>query len=104
MQEISVKTLSELLTSGADIQLIDVREEHEREAAHIGGLHIPMGELTSRLSELNPDKETVVYCRSGGRSASVVQFLEQRGFSHVLNLRGGILAWQSEIDNSLQVF
>jgi rhodanese-related sulfurtransferase len=85
---------------GDDITLLDVREDWEIEKAPVPTdvVHIPMGEISDRLSELDPKKETVVICRSGGRSAQVAQFLERQGFAKVFNLTGGILAWSRVID------
>ena len=61
-------------------------------------LHIPMGQVPDRLTELDPQKETVVICRSGGRSLQVADFLEAQGFASVYNLTGGILAWSRNVD------
>jgi rhodanese-related sulfurtransferase len=85
---------------GEDMTLLDVREDWEIEKAPVPTevVHIPMGEISDRLSELDPEKETVVICRSGGRSAQVAQFLERQGFGKVFNLSGGILAWSRVID------
>ena len=82
--------------------LLDVREDWELAIARLDGvLHIPMGEITARLGELAPEREIVVLCRSGGRSATVAQFLQQQGFRDVWNLAGGILAWSEQLDPSL---
>jgi rhodanese-related sulfurtransferase len=67
-------------------------------------MHIPMGQIADRIGELDPSKETVVICRSGGRSMQVARFLEQRGFKDVANLSGGILAWSSELDPSIPAY
>ena len=85
---------------GENITLLDVREDWEIEKAPVptDTVHIPMGEISDRLSELDPKKETVVICRSGGRSAQVAQYLEREGFEKVFNLSGGILAWSRVID------
>jgi len=85
---------------GEDLTLLDVREDWELEKAPVPTdiVHIPMGEISDRLSELDPKKETVVICRSGGRSAQVAQYLERQGFGKVFNLSGGILAWSRVID------
>jgi rhodanese-related sulfurtransferase len=85
---------------GEDMTLLDVREDWELEKAPVPTevVHIPMGEISDRLSELDPNKETVVICRSGGRSAQVAQYLERQGFGKVFNLSGGILAWSRVID------
>jgi rhodanese-related sulfurtransferase len=82
--------------------LLDVREDWELAIAKLdGALHIPMGDVPARLGELEPGREIVVLCRSGGRSGQVARFLEQQGFQHVWNLSGGILAWSEQLDPSL---
>lgn len=82
--------------------LLDVREAWELEIARVeSALHIPMGELPGRLDELAKDRDIVVLCRSGGRSAQVVRFLQQQGYSRVWNLAGGVLAWSEQLDPSL---
>ena len=80
--------------------LLDVREDWETALAPVPSdiLHIPMGQITARLAELDPLKETVVICRSGGRSLQVATFLAAQGFSSVYNLAGGILAWSRDLD------
>jgi adenylyltransferase/sulfurtransferase len=76
------------------VQLVDVREPWEYEEAHIpGGRLIPVGEVRSRLEEIDKNTPAVIYCRSGGRSAKVVALLQEAGYDKVLNLTGGILAW-----------
>jgi rhodanese-related sulfurtransferase len=57
-----------------------------------------MGQIADRLSELDPAKETVVICRSGGRSMEVARFLSTNGFASVANLTGGILKWSRDLD------
>ena len=101
MKELNVQDLKKLKDSKADFQLIDVREPHETEIATIGGELIPMGEVMDNLDKISKNKQVVVYCRSGKRSASVVNALEQKGYSNVFNLTGGILAWTDGIDNTL---
>jgi rhodanese-related sulfurtransferase len=85
---------------GAPMTLVDVREDWETELAPVPSphIHIPMGQITERLAELDPNAATVVICRSGGRSAEVARFLSARGFGSVFNLAGGILAWSRDID------
>jgi rhodanese-related sulfurtransferase len=82
------------------MQLVDVREEWEIQLAPVPSalLHIPMGQIADRLDELDPSKETVVVCRSGGRSMEVARFLVGHGFSTVSNLSGGILKWSRDLD------
>jgi rhodanese-related sulfurtransferase len=88
--------------AGAAPLLLDVREGWELAIASLDGvLHIPMGEIPARLDELAPEREIVVLCRSGGRSATVARFLQQQGYRDVWNLAGGILAWSEQLDPSL---
>ncbi len=102
MKEISVKELAELKASGADFQLIDVREQNEVDIAEIGGELIPMNTVPDNVEKFSKDKQVVVHCRSGARSGNVIQYLEQNhGFDNLYNLAGGILAYADEIDNSL---
>lgn len=85
--------------------MIDVREKWELEVASIPDVrHIPMGEIPARLGELDPHQETVIMCRSGGRSMQVAQFLDRNGFKSVANLTGGILAWSRDVDPSVRAY
>lgn len=85
--------------TSSEVVLLDVREPKELAVASVqGALHIPMGQVLERLGELDRDKTIVVMCRTGGRSRRVVEFLADRGFRHVFNLKGGIDAWSQEID------
>ena len=88
---------------GEAMTLLDVREDWEVALAPVptDTVHIPMGEISDRLGDLDPQMETVVICRSGGRSAQVADFLERQGFGKVFNLSGGILAWSRVIDPSI---
>ena len=98
MKEISVTELKRLIDAKADFQLIDVREEHEFDEANLNGQLIPMGEAMDRVDEISKDKQVVVHCRSGKRSATVINALEsQYGFTNLYNLKGGILAYIEEI-------
>ena len=82
------------LDAGERPCVLDVRESWELEISRLDGtVHIPMNEITGRLSELDPTRETVVMCRSGGRSLRVAEYLARNGFAKVANLTGGILAW-----------
>jgi len=103
MKTISVDELKELKDSGADFQLIDVREPQEYAQAEIGGELISLGTIPQNIDKVDKDKQVVVHCRSGKRSANAIAFLEQHGFENLYNLEGGILAWKEEIDNSLDV-
>ena len=101
MKEISPQELKKLKDEKADFELIDVREEYEFDEMNINGKLIPMGEVLSRKDEVPRDKKVVVHCRSGKRSASVINALEKEGYTNLYNLRGGILAWAEEIDPSI---
>lgn len=77
----------------ADAVFLDVREPDEWQAGHIeGALHIPLSDLPGRVSELSPDDNIVVICRSGARSGRAVGWLNQNGFD-ALNYDGGMIAW-----------
>ena len=92
--------------AGNPMTLLDVREDWEVKLAPAPTefLHIPMGDLTGRLQELDPAAEVVVLCRSGGRSMQVAQFLNQQQFARVQNLAGGILAWSKELDPRIPTY
>lgn len=91
-------------------QVIDVRQPGEYEQGHIpSALLIPLGDLPTRFSELDFDKETIAYCRSGVRSKSACQILSQLGISSIYNMTGGIIAYNGEqvegnIDSGLEFF
>jgi len=94
-------TLKARLDRGESVVILDVREPFEIALAPFpGAMHIPMGDIPSRLSELDPDRETVVVCHHGVRSAQVAMYLAQMGFERVLNLAGGIDAWSEDADPS----
>jgi len=83
--------------SGDAFTLLDVRQPGEYDAEHLPGAKlIPLPELGARLAELDADKPTVVYCAIGGRSRVAAQVLAAKGFKEVLNLSGGIKAWNSQ--------
>jgi len=96
--EMTVEELKQRLDRGDDLFVLDVREPHEFQIANLGGHLIPLNDLPNRLGELDRDRETVVHCKMGGRSAKAVDFLRQSGFSRVHNLAGGITAWSERID------
>ncbi|MEM7162313.1 MAG: rhodanese-like domain-containing protein [Bacteroidota bacterium] len=105
MKSITVEELKEMRDNNVEHQLIDVREAHELEICEIGGMHIPMGEIMSRLDELRKDVPVILHCRSGARSMAVGEALQKTGsYEHLVNLKGGILAWAEEIDDSLEQY
>jgi rhodanese-related sulfurtransferase len=91
-----------LSAGGAAPLLLDVREEDEVAAARIDpSVHIPMNEVPARLAEIPSEREIIVYCHHGSRSAMVAAFLEARGYPKVWNLSGGIDAWSKRVDPSI---
>ncbi len=101
MKEVTVQELKQMQDTHADFQLVDVREPYEFEIANLGGELIPQGQVEQNLDKISTDKKVVVHCRSGARSARIVQLLEQNGYTEVYNLKGGITAWSIEIDPSV---
>ena len=99
--EISVHQLKERIEKGEKVFLLDVREPYEYKVANLSGHLIPLGQLADRVQELDREKEIVVYCHHGNRSAFAVQFLKNEGFESVLNLAGGIDAWSQEVDSKM---
>lgn len=96
VKEISVEDLRALQNSGTSIDLIDVREENEWAEGHINGARlIPQGRFFTgeALSEVAKDSDIVLYCRSGRRSMDVAKVLIDAGYPRVVNIMGGILAW-----------
>lgn len=100
IEEISATELKRRIDAGDDIQLIDVRQPDENAFAKIPGAKlIPLGDVIKRMGEINPDRETVIHCKMGGRSAKAIEVLKQAGYSGDLkNLKGGITAWSNEVD------
>jgi adenylyltransferase/sulfurtransferase len=105
--EISVGDYAEMREAGKEHLLLDVREPSELGVCQIdGNLNIPLGQLPARLAELAPwkDKLIVAQCKSGRRSMKALEILQKHGFTKVLNLEGGILAWGEQIDPSITAY
>ena len=96
--EISVEELKKRLDAKEDLFILDVREPHEYQICNLNGYLVPLNDLPKRVHELDPSKDMVVHCRSGGRSARAVEFLQKAGYTKARNLAGGILAWADRID------
>lgn len=103
MQEITASELKTRMDAGDDIQLIDVRQPDEYAFAKIEGAKlIPLGEIITRMNELDPTRETVIHCKMGGRSARAIEALAHYGFTGKMsNLVGGITAWSNDVDPSV---
>jgi sulfur-carrier protein adenylyltransferase/sulfurtransferase len=102
IKEITVQELKALRDENSDFQLIDVREQKEYDLAQIGGLLIPLAEVGNHAEKIEKNKQVIVHCRSGRRSANAILELQKKfGFTNLYNLKGGILAWSQEIDSSI---
>ena len=103
MEEITPVELKQRLDNGDDIQIVDVREDNEVAFCRIpDSIHIPLGQVLNRMSEIDPSHETVVHCKMGGRSARAIDALKRSGFQgKLINLKGGIIGWSNEVDPSV---
>lgn len=103
VEELTPEEVAERLKSDtSSVLLLDVREPYERAVAAIApSVHIPMREVPKRLREIPADREIVVYCHGGTRSAMVAAYLEGQGYRSVANLAGGIDAWSLRVDRSV---
>lgn len=105
MKEITVQELRDLKESGEDFQLIDVREPHEYDICNLNGELIPVSQVPNNIDKISKDKKVVIHCRSGKRSGDTINWLEKNhGFQNLYNLKGGILAWASEVDSDMQMY
>jgi rhodanese-related sulfurtransferase len=96
--EVSVREAHERLSQpGADAMLLDVREawEYTPRRAH-GAVNIPLSQLRARAGEVPTDREVLVICEHGARSAQVVQFLKRLGHSRATNVAGGTDQWEKQ--------
>jgi len=100
--EITVEQLKAKLDAREPFVLLDVREPFEYDIARIPGAKlIPLGDLSSRMSELDSADEIVIHCKMGGRSARALRELQQAGFGKLWNVEGGIDAWAERVDPSV---
>ena len=107
VRQVSPAELKARLDAGDPLFILDVREPHEWDISnlgHLGAQLIPKGEVITRLGELSTAQEIVVHCRSGVRSAAVIQDLQPHGFKKLWNLDGGINRWAKEVEPSLPVY
>lgn len=96
--DIDVQQLKARMDQGDDSYiLIDVREPGEHQGFNIGGQLVPMSIFQQAIPKMEAlmEEEIIVYCRSGGRSATAKHLLQQAGFKNVRNLIGGVLEWQA---------
>jgi adenylyltransferase/sulfurtransferase len=101
--EVTVQDMKKALDNPAlGIKVVDVREPDEYEIAKIEGVPLlPLSELTSRFTELDPNTQYYLHCKSGVRSLRALDFLRQQGFKYVKSVKGGISAWSDEIDRNV---
>ncbi|SFA54191.1 Rhodanese-related sulfurtransferase [Parageobacillus thermantarcticus] len=98
MKQLTAKEVEKLLQEGKQLNIIDVREVDEVAAGKIpGAINIPLGLLEFRMNELDKNKEYILVCRSGGRSARAAQLLESHGYN-VINMTGGMLDWEGPVE------
>lgn len=101
--EITVHKLNELREEDKKIQILDVREDTERDHAHVRGtIHIKLTEMTKRHSELDKERNVFVMCHTGTRSQTVVKWLKSQGYNYSVNVLGGIDAWAALIDRNIR--
>jgi sulfur-carrier protein adenylyltransferase/sulfurtransferase len=103
MKEVTPTELKKMLDNKEDIQLIDVRELYEYQAAHLHSELIPLNTIPQNTDKISKDKKVIMICRSGNRSGNAIKFLEGHDFGNLYNLKGGMLAWKKEIDSSMNV-
>ncbi|BDC51512.1 molybdenum cofactor biosynthesis protein MoeB [Bryobacterales bacterium F-183] len=97
--EVEPLVVKQWLSEGRKFTFIDVREPHEYQIARIEGTQLlPLGEVPKRLGEFDKNAEIVVHCKSGMRSAKAQKAMQEAGFTNVLNMKGGILAWSDKVD------
>lgn len=96
-QDITASELKKRIEAGEVLLILDVRETSEFEETNINGKLIPLGTLPQKVDEIEDwkNKEVIVHCRSGKRSANAQAYLEMQGFENVRNLEGGILAFNA---------
>lgn len=103
--DITPKDLKGMMDENSDLYVLDVREPHEIAICVIEGtVKIPLGDVAERHLEVPKDREVVVHCKMGGRSAQAVEFLQSKGYTKVKNLAGGIIRWADDVDASLSKY
>jgi molybdopterin/thiamine biosynthesis adenylyltransferase/rhodanese-related sulfurtransferase len=104
VKEITVQELKQKMDAKEDFQLIDVREKHEYDFVNLGAELIPLNTVLDNVHKFSKEKQVIVHCKGGVRSAKAIQALEEKGFTNFYNLKGGIVAYAKEVDESLPVY
>jgi rhodanese-related sulfurtransferase len=100
LKQLTADQLKRMREEGRSFELIDVRRSNEHQQFNIGGKLIPLDEIISQASKIPRDKEVILYCKMGIRSAIAIQRLQDKfGFNNLFNLKGGIEAWKKELGN-----
>jgi rhodanese-related sulfurtransferase len=95
MDTILPSEIKDRLSRGEQLTIIDVREDEEVASGMIqGAIHIPLGQLPDRLSDIPKEEEVILVCRSGNRSGRALGFLEAQGYKGLKNMTGGMLEWE----------
>ena len=101
--EITVHKLNEFKEDDSNIQILDIRDDTERNHASVKGtLHIKLNEIAERYTELDKNRNIFVMCHTGTRSQAVVKWLKTKGYQHGVNVLGGIDAWAALIDRDIR--
>lgn len=99
------RELKQRMDAGESVQLLDVREPHEVAVSRIpGSVHIPLAAVVARMAELDPERELIVHCKMGGRSARAIEALQAAGYrGRMVNLTGGLTAWAAQVAPGMKV-
>jgi adenylyltransferase/sulfurtransferase len=104
-EDLSVKEISQRLADGWEPFILDVRKQHEADIVTLDAdVLIPHEDVGTRIAEVPRDRDILVHCKLGGRSAQAAQVLGRAGYEGVFNMAGGITAWATEIDTSLPTY
>lgn len=104
VNDITVHELHQMIESGKTPFILDVREAYEYAISNLNGLNVPLSKLENEVGQLSQNETIIIHCKSGQRSQKALQILKNKGFSKLKNLKGGILAWQKEIDQSMEIY
>jgi adenylyltransferase/sulfurtransferase len=98
--EVTVQAMKQALDNPKlGIQVLDVREPDEYQIAHVEGVPLlPLSALAEKFTQLDPNQQYYLHCKSGVRSLKALKFLREQGFKYIKSVRGGITAWSDEID------
>ncbi|GEK32474.1 rhodanese-like domain-containing protein [Kurthia sibirica] len=98
MKTITTDEVLNLFDANEDLNILDVREDAEVANGIIpGAIHIPLGQISERMAELDGDQAYIIVCKAGGRSFQAASYLEEKGFD-TTNLEGGMDAWDGELE------